>query len=206
MILEDTEFGRLYIKTHARAVRYTFRPVHDGTRGLIITVPRFYILADVQRAVEQMRPRLRLMLQKQEALTQLKQQRPQPSPEQLEEKRRNIEKLRLQAKQELPPKLMALAEEYGFKVKTVRISSARTRWGSCACHKKGLFARKEYTINLSLYCVLLPEHLQRLIMLHELTHIHHMDHSAAFHAELNEMLDGKEMEYEKELKKIHLNF
>ena len=41
-------------------------------------------------------------------------------------------------------------------------------------------------------------------MLHELTHIHHMDHSPAFHAELNTLLEGKEKEYEKELKSFKL--
>ncbi len=203
-ILADKDFGHLYIKKNARAVRYTFRPAHDGGKGILVTAPRLFSLPDLQRAVEEMRPRLLAMIEKDAALQEQKRQRPQPTPEQLAEQQQRIEQMRTLAKRDLPPKLLALAKQYGFTVKEVKINSARTRWGSCVARKKGLFSRKEYTINLSLYCVLLPEHLQRLIMLHELTHIHHMDHSAAFHAELDEMLGGKEKEYEKELKSFKL--
>ena len=199
-ILADKDFGHLYIKKNARAVRYTFRPAHDGGKGVLITAPRFFSLPDLQRAVEEMRPRLLTMIEKDAALQEQKRQRPQLTPEQLAEKQRHLEQMRALAKRDLPPKLLALAQQYGFPVKEVKINSARTRWGSCVVRKKGLFSRKEYTINLSLYCILLPEHLQRLIMLHELTHIHHMDHSAAFHAELDTLLEGKEKELEKELK------
>lgn len=204
-ILTDKDFGHLYIKRNARAVRYTFRPAHDGGKGVLVTAPRFFSLPDLQRAVEEMRPRLLAMIEKDAALQEQKRQCPQPTAEQLAEKQRHLEQMRAQAKRDLPPKLLALAKQYGFPVKEVKINSARTRWGSCACHKKGLLSRKEYTINLSLYCMLLPEHLQRLIMLHELTHIHHMDHSPAFHAELNALLGGKEQELEQELKAFQRN-
>ena len=204
-ILADKDFGHLYIKKNARAVRYTFRPAHDGGKGVLITAPRYFSLPDLQRAVEEMRPRLLTMIEKDAALQHQQRQRPQPTPEQAAEKQRHLEQMRAQAKRDLPPKLLALAKQYGFPVKEVKINSARTRWGSCVARKKGLFSRKEYTINLSLYCILLPEHLQRLIMLHELTHIHHMDHSPAFHAELNTLLDGKEQELEQELKAFQRN-
>lgn len=204
-ILADKDFGHLYIKRNARAVHYTFRPAHDGGQGILITAPRYFSLPDLQRAVEEMRPRLLIMMEKDAALQEQKRQRPQPTPEQKAEQQQRIEQLRALAKRDLPPKLMALAQQYGFKVKEVKINSARTRWGSCVVRKKGLFSRKEYSINLSLYCILLPEHLQRLIMLHELTHIHHMDHSPAFHAELDALLDGKEKELECELKVFQKN-
>ena len=199
-ILTDKDFGHLYIKQNARAVRYTFRPAHDGGKGILITAPRLFSLPDLQRAVEEMRPRLLTMIEKDAALQEQKRQRPQPTPEQQAEQQKKIEQLRALAKRDLPPKLLTLAKQYGFPVKEVKINSARTRWGSCVARKRGLLSRKEYTINLSLYCVLLPEHLQRLIMLHELTHIHHMDHSLAFHTELDTLLEGKERELEKELK------
>lgn len=201
-IFSDKDFGHLYVKKNARAVRYTFRPAHDGAKGILITAPRLFSLPDLQHAVDEMRPRLHAMLEKDAAIQEQIRLRPPLTPEQKTENRRKIEQLRALAKRDLPPKLLSLASQYGFKVKDVKINSARTRWGSCVCHKKGLFSRKEYTINLSLYCVLLPEHLQQLIMLHELTHIHHMDHSPAFHAELDTMLRGKEKELEKELKQF----
>lgn len=199
-IITDQEFGKLYIKTNARAVRYTFRPAFDGGKGILITAPRLYALPDLMRAVEKMRPRLRVMLEKAEAIEQRKKEQLPLSAEQQAEKCRAIERMRALAKRTLPSKLMALAEEFGFKVEEVKINSAQSRWGSCVCRKKGFFSRKEYTINLSLFLILLPDHLQRFIMLHELTHIHHMDHSTAFHAELDAMLDGKEKALEAELK------
>lgn len=200
-ILPDAEFGHIYIKCNARAVRYTFRPAKDGSPecGILVTVPRCYMLADVQRSVEEMRPRLRTLVQRQQQLPP----KPQPTAEQRAETVQRIERMRALAKRVLPPKLLALAEDYGFKVEEVKISSARTRWGSCVARKRGLWGKKEYTINLSLYCILLPDHLQRLIMLHELTHIHHMDHSPAFHAELDALLGGQEKALEQELKQYH---
>ncbi len=198
-ILEDKDFGHLYIKRNVRAVRYTFRPAHDGGRGILITVPRLFSMPHLKESVEEMRPRLQDMIEKDAAIEQKKRER-QPTPEQLLEERRRIERMRALAKRDLPPKLLALAQQYGFKVKEVKISSARTKWGSCVARKKGLLSRKEYTINLSLYCILLPDHLQRMIMLHELVHTHHMDHSAAFHAELDTLLGGTEKALEKELK------
>lgn len=201
-IIEDKDFGKLYIKRNARAVRYTFRPAHDGGKGILVTVPRLFSMPDLQRALEEMRPRLLAMMEKDAVIEQRKRQRPQPTVQDIIDRKIKTEQMRIQAWRELPPKLMALAQQYGFKVKEVKINSARGRWGSCVSHKKGLLSRTEYSINLSLYCVLLPEHLLRLIMLHELTHIHHMDHSPAFHAELDSMLGGKEKELERELKEF----
>ena len=202
-IIEDEEFGHCYIRCNARAVRYTFRPACDGSAqcGILITVPPFYLLTSVAQSIDLMRPKLRILIRK--AQEQQGDQH-QSSVEQKAEHRRNIEQMRMQAKRDLPPKLLALAQQFGFEVKDVKITSARTRWGSCVARKRGVWGRKEYTVNLSLYCILLPERLQRLVMLHELTHIHHMDHSAAFHAELNAMLDGQEKNLEKELKQFKI--
>lgn len=204
-ILPDEEFGHLYIKRNARAVRYTFRPAHDGGQGILITAPRLFAMPDLQRAVEEMRPRLRAMIERDAALQEQQRQHPQPTPEQLAQDRRAVERMRALAKRDLPPMLLALARQYGFTVHEVKINSARTRWGSCVARKHGLFGRKQYTINLSLYCILLPPHLQRLVMLHELTHIHHMDHSPAFHRELDAMLDGQEKVLNQELRAFSMS-
>ena len=64
-ILEDRDFGHLYIIVNRRAVRYTFRPANDGTPkvGIRVTVPPRYDVKDVVRAVEQNRTQLLSMLQ-----------------------------------------------------------------------------------------------------------------------------------------------
>ena len=65
----------------------------------------------------------------------------------------------------------AVALQFGETVASVKINSARTRWGSCT--SKG-------NINLSLFLVMAPEGAVDYCIIHELSHLKHMDHSAAF--------------------------
>ena len=76
------------------------------------------------------------------------------------------------------------------------IHKTRGRWGSCSSRGN---------INLSLYLLLLPHHLQDLVMHHELTHLVEMNHSPRFHALLDEAVGGREAEYEAELKRFDTN-
>lgn len=122
-----------------------------------------------------------------------------------------LEQVRSYAKGILPARLRALAQEMGVEIEKINVNAPRTRWGSCSCKMRrvgglaGLFTnRKErssgFTINLSLYLLLLPERLQRLVMLHELTHTFEMNHSPRFHERLNALLGGQEKALERELK------
>ena len=63
-IVEDAEFGHVYIKTNVRAVRYTFKPAKDGSKegGLLVTVPEHYRLEHVLATIEEHRPQLREMM------------------------------------------------------------------------------------------------------------------------------------------------
>ena len=115
------------------------------------------------------------------------------------------EQVRSYAKGMLPARLRALADEFKLPFNEVHINSAHGRWGSCSRkvrHVLGVtLADAGYNINLSLYLLLLPERLQRLVMLHELTHTLEMNHSPRFHAKLDAMLGGEEAALEKELKR-----
>jgi len=120
------------------------------------------------------------------------------------------EQVRSYAKGILPARLRSLSQQFNLPVSSIHINSSHGRWGSCSRHiKKNMFGViKEdsgYSINLSLYTLLLPERLQRLIMLHELTHTLEMNHSPRFHAKLDAMLGGTEAQLEKELKKYSTN-
>ena len=64
-----------------------------------------------------------------------------------------------------------LAAKYGFRYERIRITSAKTRWGSC--NVRG-------TIAYSFRTAFLPEELMRYLAAHELCHTRHMDHSKAF--------------------------
>lgn len=93
-----------------------------------------------------------------------------------------IEAMRRQAKAELPPRLAELAARYGFEYGKVTIKNNATNWGSCST--KG-------NINLNLKVVRLPALLQDYVLLHELCHLRHHDHSHAFHLLLEHVLTDK---------------
>lgn len=64
-----------------------------------------------------------------------------------------------------------LALKYGFHYGRIKVTSARTRWGSC--NAKG-------TIAYSFRAAFLPEELVRYLAAHELCHTRYMDHGKAF--------------------------
>lgn len=109
---------------------------------------------------------------------------PKPTSEQ-------IEALRLKAKSYLPARLEELSQITGLKYNKVTIRAARTKWGSCTGHNN---------ISLSLYLMTLPKHLIDYVLLHELCHTVHHNHSPKFHALLDKILSGKEKILAKELR------
>ncbi len=81
--------------------------------------------------------------------------------------------LRRKAHRHLKPWLWHLAEENGFRVRRIFIKAQRTRWGSCSEKKN---------INLNMKLLFLPEDLVRYVLLHELCHTVHLNHSKKFWA------------------------
>ena len=103
-----------------------------------------------------------------------------------------LTQLRKDARTDLSERIARLATEHGFSYASLRFSSARTRWGSCSARNG---------ISLSIYIMTLPEHLRDFIILHELCHTRHHNHSEAFHALLNSCVGGRERELNRELRK-----
>ncbi|WP_108822872.1 M48 family metallopeptidase [Dysgonomonas sp. Marseille-P4361] len=104
---------------------------------------------------------------------------------------------RNEAKRIFPYKVKMLAERYNFTVTDVKINKSRTRWGSCNSKK---------SINLSYFCMLLPEHLVDFIMLHELCHTIEMNHGPRFWEQLDRVTGGRAKELTKELKLFKINW
>lgn len=102
-----------------------------------------------------------------------------------------IEQLRTQAKQILPQRVEELAKEHGLRYGKVTIRATRSKWGSCTA--KG-------NLSLSLYLMTLPEHLRDYILLHELAHTVHHNHSPRFHALVDTLTKGREKELARELR------
>lgn len=104
---------------------------------------------------------------------------------------------RKRVKERLIPRLLNMAAERSLNLNNVKVSSAKGRWGSCS--SKG-------NINLSLYLVLLPRHLQDYVLQHELTHLVEMNHSPRFWARLDEVCEGKAKALRKEIRGYNTSF
>ena len=77
-----------------------------------------------------------------------------------------------EAKKVIPPKVERYAALLGVTYKRIAIRNQKTRWGSCS--SKG---------NLNFNCALMkcPDRVQDYLVVHELCHRKHMDHSKAFY-------------------------
>lgn len=104
---------------------------------------------------------------------------------------------RKRVKERLIPRLLNMAKERSLSLNNVRVSSAKGRWGSCS---------STGNINLSLYLVLLPRHLQDYVLQHELTHLIEMNHSPRFWARLDEVCGGKAKALRKEMRGYNTSF
>ncbi len=99
--------------------------------------------------------------------------------------------LRKEALRLLPYRTQELAQQHGFAFSSVKIQSSRTRWGSCSRYK---------SINLSLFLLLLPEHLIDYVILHELCHTRQMNHSPKFWLEMDKVTQNRSKALRTELK------
>jgi predicted metal-dependent hydrolase len=83
--------------------------------------------------------------------------------------------LRRLASRELPHRLLELAAHHGFVVQRITIRNQRSRWGSCS---------RSGTISLNWRLIQAPPFVSDYILLHELAHLKHMNHSARYWAEV----------------------
>ncbi|MDA1183959.1 MAG: M48 family metallopeptidase [Acidobacteria bacterium] len=79
--------------------------------------------------------------------------------------------LRVQAKVDLPTRLLELAGMHGLKVVRVSVRDQRTRWGSCGPNGH---------ISLNWRLVAMPGWVSDYVMIHELMHLRRLDHSPAY--------------------------
>lgn len=102
-----------------------------------------------------------------------------------------IDLLRRAAHEDLPPRIALLAQQTGLHYAKLSIRASRTKWGSCSGRNH---------ISLSLFLMTLPEHLRDFVIVHELCHTVHHDHSPRFHALLDRLVGGREKELARELR------
>ena len=102
-----------------------------------------------------------------------------------------VEELRRAAKADLPDRIGRLSRITGLKYNKLTIRASRTKWGSCTGTNN---------ISLSLFLMTLPEHLRDFVIVHELCHTVHHDHSPKFHALVDRLVGGNEKALNRELK------
>ena len=99
--------------------------------------------------------------------------------------------LRKEAKSYLPRRLSFLAEEHGFSFARSKITHSSSRWGSCS---------SSGTISLNIGMMNLPFELIDYVIIHELCHTRHMNHSTKFWDEVSKFDPHYKM-HRNELKK-----
>lgn len=97
---------------------------------------------------------------------------PPPSPE-------HLKLLRRSAKEQIPGRVAYYSERMGLSPSVIRINSAKTRFGSCSAAN-----------HLSFSCLLMdyPDEAIDYVVVHELAHIQHKNHSPAFYALIEDYL------------------
>lgn len=104
--------------------------------------------------------------------------------------------LRFEAKQYLPGRTNQLAIQLGLKSLEVQVRNNKTRWGSCS---------GKDNISLNIHLMRLPEILCDYVIVHELGHVVHKNHSKRYWDFLEQVLPGAK-KLDKELNKYHLTY
>lgn len=162
MILNDKEFGEVVVRKNALSKGIKFSVSTSGR--LQMSVPQYTSVFLAKRFLNTNRKVIRQKLPLKDPATQ---------------RARDYQKkiLMKKAREYLPYRLDYYAKLYGYSYQKCRLSHANTRWGSCSSNR---------TISLNIGLMKLPEPLRDYVILHELAHLNHMDHSKDFWAEVGE--------------------
>ncbi len=79
----------------------------------------------------------------------------------------------------LPQRLTLLAQQHSFKFSNITVKQLKTKWGSC---------NQDHEITLNYYLMQLPWLLIDYVLIHELVHTEHLNHSEAFWQRFEEAL------------------
>ena len=140
--------------------------------GLLVRAPKRMNNRDIQAFILSKRDWIEKHQKIIDERRELQKQYPQYTEDELKE-------LAKKAKAIIPAKVKHYAEIVGVSYGRITIRCQKTRWGSCS--SKG---------NLNFNCLLmeLPEKIIDSVVVHELCHRKHMNHSKAFYAEVESVL------------------
>ena len=98
------------------------------------------------------------------------------------------------AKKVITERVKHFADLYGFIFKRISIKNTSSRWGSCSTNQN---------LNFNYKLLFVSESLRDYVVVHELCHLRHHNHSAQFWKEVSQILPDYRVR-ERELKKYHL--
>lgn len=150
-----------------RSRRRTLGMEVRGTK-VIVRAPLYASREEIDRFVNQHRKWLETHLKKAEAREKLKETVHKLTPEEIRD-------LADRAKKVIPERVAHYAPLVGVTYGRITIRRQRSRWGSCS--SKG---------NLNFNCLLMltPPEVLDSVVVHELCHRKHMNHSSRFYAEV----------------------
>lgn len=96
---------------------------------------------------------------------------------------KDVEMLKASAKKYLPQRVAYYAKIVGVEYGNITVRCQKSRWGSCT--SKG-------NLNFNCLLMLLPEAVSDYVIVHELCHRRHMDHSPAFWCEVKRYMPDYE--------------
>ncbi len=99
------------------------------------------------------------------------------------------------AQESLYQRIMFFSKQYNFSFNRITFRCQKTKWGSCSAKNN---------INLNINIAFLPAYLQDYILLHELCHLRHRNHSKRFWSELDKYTNGNAKKLSKELRKYKM--
>lgn len=160
MLIKDKEFGEVIVRKSPLSRNIKFSVSTSGR--LQMSVPSYTSDFLAKRFLNSNRDMIRKKLPLKD-----------PSMQRTRDYQKKL--LMKKAKEYLPYRLEYYAKLYGYKYDKCRLTHANTRWGSCSSNR---------TISLNIGLMNVPEVLRDYVILHELAHLNHMDHSKAFWAEV----------------------
>ncbi|MDB5167657.1 MAG: hypothetical protein JWN26_802 [Candidatus Saccharibacteria bacterium] len=205
MIIQDEEFGKVTIRRSARATQIRIRIAPDGT--LRASIPLYAPVFLLKRFLKSSRSELHSLLEQtqpsvtytdgmrvgkshslniksivtgsfkvtrhgQHITIALPPSKTMNDTDVIRAVRDSIiSALRLEAKSYLPKRLSYVANKLGLSYTKVRFSHASGRWGSCS---------STGTISLNIALMKLPFELIDYVIIHELSHTKHLNHSQEF--------------------------
>ena len=169
-----------YVRSRrARRLRITIRPEPAVT----VTIPQRGSLEEARQFLASKEAWIRKHL---EQIAQRRQQTRHEAPPELPDI--DLDK----AQDVLFERLAQLSRQHNLPYRRAAFRCQRTKWGSCS---------SQNNISLNINIVFLPEHLQDYILLHELLHVRHKNHSPRFWDELSRLCGRDARRLRDEMKK-----